>query len=36
MCECSSCDKRSPHPIYNCVNECEKTEQVNNNSIIIN
>jgi hypothetical protein len=22
LCECDACEKRSPHPIYNCFHDC--------------
>lgn len=29
MCSCESCEIKSPHPVFNCINECEKKEEVN-------
>ena len=28
MCNCSVCENRSPHPIYNCFHECENVEEI--------
>ena len=28
MCECEKCANRSPHPLYNCYNECENAEKI--------